>query len=77
MSEVVSFRVRREIKRKMELYKDKINWAEELRRFVELKIREIEAKENFKAVLERLEKATWSVPKGFSIHSIREGRDSS
>jgi len=35
---VVSFKVKREIKERMEKFKDKINWAEELRRFVVKKI---------------------------------------
>lgn len=40
---VVSFKVRGEVKEKMMKYKDRINWPEELRRFVEEKIRELEA----------------------------------
>ena len=77
MSEVVSFKVRREIKKKMEELKDKVNWPEELRRFVEEKIIEIEARENFEKILKMLEQATWSVPRGFSRESVREDRDSS
>jgi len=76
MSEVVSFKVSRNLKRKMEMYRDRVNWAEELRRFVEEKIRELEAYENFQKVLDELEKAPWSVPKGFSQRSVREDRDS-
>jgi len=63
--------------RKMEMYRDRANWSEELRRFVEEKIRELEAYENFQRVLDELEKASWSVPKGFSQESVREDRDSS
>jgi len=40
------------------------------------KIRELETYENFQRVLNELEKATWSVPKGFSQQSVREDRDS-
>jgi len=76
MSEVVSFKVRREVKEKMAKYREEINWAEELRKFVEAKIREIEAKRNLEAVLMELDKAAWSVPKGFSAKSVREDRDS-
>ncbi len=66
MSSVVSFKVRREIKEKMERFRDRINWAEELRRFVEERIRELEAKENIRHVIEELEKIPISVPpKGF------------
>ncbi len=66
MSSVVSFKVRREIKEKMERFRDRINWAEELRRFVEERIRELEAKENIRHVIKELEKILISVPpKGF------------
>ncbi|MCD6508966.1 MAG: CopG family transcriptional regulator [Thermoprotei archaeon] len=76
MSTVVSFKVKREIKELMDKYRDKVNWAEELRRFVEERLKELEAKENFREVLERLERADWSVPEGFSTNSVREDRDS-
>ncbi len=76
MSEVVSFKVRREIKRKMDRYRGEINWSEELRRFVEARIRELEARENLRRVVEELSKASWSVPRGFASSSVREDRDS-
>ena len=76
MSEVVSFKVRREIKEKMIKYKGVVNWSEELRRFVEEKIKELEAKENFQLVMKELKTASWSVPKGFASKSVREDRDS-
>jgi len=63
------------LKRKMEMYRGRVNWAEELKRFVEERIGELEAYENFRGVLEGLEKASWSVPKGFSRRSVREDRD--
>ena len=43
---------------------------------VEDRIRELEAEENIKRVIEELEKIPISVPKGFSINSVREDRDS-
>ena len=75
MSSVVSFKVKREIKEKMERFKDRVNWAEELRRFVEERIRELETEENMKRVIEELEKIPISAPKGFSVNSVREDRD--
>ncbi len=77
MSEVVSFKVKREVKEKMLKYSKVVNWSEELRRFVEERIRELEALENIRKVINELEKASWSVPKGFSVRSVREDRDSS
>ncbi|MEM1986483.1 MAG: CopG family transcriptional regulator [Nitrososphaeria archaeon] len=73
---VVSVKVEKEIKDKMMKYKDRVNWAQEFRRFIEHKIRQLEAEENFKELIEALKGASWSVPKGFSTRSVREDRDS-
>ncbi len=75
MSATVSFKVRKDIKEKMEKYKNIVNWSEELRKFVENKIKEIEAREKFEMIIETLEKASWSVEEGFSVKSVREDRD--
>ena len=76
MSEVVSFKVRRGIKRKMDAYKDKVNWSEELRRFVEERIRELEAQENIARVVEELKRASWRAERGTAARLIRWDRDS-
>ena len=73
---VVSFKVRKDVKERMEKYKDRVNWAEELRMFVESRLREIEAEENIRKVVEELEKLPVESPKGFSSSSVREDRDS-
>jgi len=73
---VVSFKVNREIKERMEKLKDKINWAEELRRFVVKKIREIEAREHMEVVVKELEEIPVNAPQGFSKASVRGDRDS-
>lgn len=77
MSTVFSVKVKKEIKVKMEKYKDKVNWAEEVRRYIEETLRRLEASENFEKIMEELRGAKWSVPKGFSARSVREDRDSS
>jgi len=46
---------------------DKVNWAQ--------KIRQPKSEENLKAILQKLEKAQWSMPRGFSAASVREDRD--
>ncbi len=74
---VVSFKVSREVKEKMEKFRHRVNWPEELRKFVEAKIRELEAEENLEKIVEELKKAKWSAPQNFSTCSIREDRDSS
>jgi len=74
---VFSVKISRELKEKMDRYRDRVNWAEEIRKFIEEKVRELEAEENFKRILNELEKVSWSVPKGFSVESMRKDRDSS
>jgi hypothetical protein len=73
---VFSVKIKRELKEKMEKYKDRVNWAEEVRGFIESRIRELEAEENYERILSELERARWSVPRGFSARSVREDRDS-
>ena len=73
---VFSVKLRREVREKMVKYRDRVNWAEEVRRFIENKLRELEAEENFEIILSELRRASWSVPKGFSVESVREDRDS-
>ncbi len=48
---VVSFKVSRDIKERMDRFRNRINWSEELRRFVEERLRELEAEENLRSVI--------------------------
>ena len=75
LSEVVSFRVSREVKERMERLKGYVNWPEELRAYVTRRVEELEREINFREVVEELRK-TGSAPKGFSVASVREDRDS-
>jgi len=72
---VVSVRVPRELKEKMQKYRDKINWSEEIRRFIENKILEAE-RENTLSRLEELIKQLPTVPRGTAARYVREDRDS-
>ncbi len=60
----------------MEKFKDKVKWAEELRKFVEERTRMLEASENIEKVVKDLEKIPIEVPRGFSAALVREDRDS-
>jgi len=73
---VFSVKLRKDLREKMEKYKDRVNWAEEIRKFIETRLRELEAEDCFKKILNELSKAEWSVPKGFATESVREDRDS-
>ena len=75
MSEVVSFKVPREVKLKMKKLEKYVNWSEELRKFLIKRVEELEREINFREVLEKL-KNTGSVEEGFSVESVREDRDS-
>jgi hypothetical protein len=69
---VFSVKIKRELREKMEKYRDKVNWAEEVRGFIESRIRELEAEENYERILGELKKASWSVPRGF-FSQVGEG----
>lgn len=77
MSAVFSVKIKKELKERMNKYKDRVNWAEEIRRFIEETIRRLEAESNFEFITRKLETANWKVPAGFSTSSVREDRDSS
>lgn len=72
---VVSVRVPRELKEKMQKYRDKINWSEEIRRFIENKILEAE-RENTLSRLEELINQLPTVSRGTAARYVREDRES-
>jgi len=76
MSEIIAVRVPRELKKKVKQLKNKVNWPEEIRHFIERRIKEIEAEESMNKAIEEISK-TSGVPKGFSVSSVREDRESS
>jgi len=75
MAKVVAVKVPDALKEEMDKLKDRVKWPDELRRFIEQRIREEEAKDNLREVIELL-KSTKEVPKGFASSSVREDRDS-
>ncbi|RLE56021.1 MAG: hypothetical protein DRJ40_06325 [Thermoprotei archaeon] len=75
MSTVISFRIPRDLKKKMEALKDKVNWSEEIRKFIEEKVREVERKEALKRI-EELLKNIPTKPRGAISSIVREDRDS-
>lgn len=75
MSVVVSFRVPRDLKRKMDSLRGYIDWDEELRRFIESRVREYEQKR----AIEELEEIIERIPlcaKGTAVRYVRGDRDS-
>lgn len=75
MSVTVSFRVPRELKMKMDKLRKHINWSEELRRFVENRIKEYEQLRAIEELEELIKKVPPS-PRGTAYRYVREDRDS-
>ena len=73
---MVSVRVDRELREKMLRYRERVTGRREIRRFIEERVRQMEAEEEFEEILRGLRAASWSVPRGFSAGSVREDRDS-
>ena len=73
---VFSVKLRKEVKEKMGKYRDRVNWAEEVRKFIESKLRELEAEDNIKNVVKMLSQLPLESPRGSSVISVREDRDS-
>ncbi len=55
----------------MDELKGEINWPEELRKFVEMKIREVNARRSKEKIRKRLRMAGWSLPKETSAALVR------
>jgi len=73
MSEVISFKVSKEIKEKYEKLKDVIDWPAELRAFVEERIRKAEITRVIRKILEK--KTREVLPRGAVVAAIREDRE--
>ncbi len=75
MSVVISVRVPRRLKEEMDRLSSYVNWSEEIRRFLEERVRELRRKhvlEEARRVIERLPEA----PRGTATGYVREDRDS-
>lgn len=77
MSETISFKVPKEIKAEFDRLKSEVNWSGELRNYVIERVKSMRREKTLKKVVEELrELGPANVPKGFSIKSVRENRDS-
>ncbi len=75
MSVVISVRVPRELKEKMELLRNSINWSEEIRRFLEARVEELYRVKVLKEVRKVIEQLP-EVPQGTVVGYVRGDRDS-
>lgn len=74
MSEIIAVKVSRELKKKVKALKKEVNWPEEIRRFIEEKIREVESRKAVERITREIGR-TEGVPKGFSVRLVREDRE--
>ncbi|MEZ0248182.1 MAG: CopG family transcriptional regulator [Thermoproteus sp.] len=75
MSAVISIRVPKRLKEEMDKLRDRINWSEEIRRYIERVIKEYERIQAVEEV-ERELAAITPAPKGAAVAYVREDRDS-
>jgi len=75
MSTTISIRVSRELKRKMDSLRGYINWSEEIRRFIENRIREFGQQKAIEE-LEKIIKRLPPCPRGTAREYVRGDRDS-
>ncbi|RLG09308.1 MAG: CopG family transcriptional regulator [Thaumarchaeota archaeon] len=74
MSEVISFKVSRELKKRVEKLKGIIDWPSELRVFVEERVMAAERSLVIQKILERAPEKI--LPAGSVVKAIREERES-
>jgi hypothetical protein len=72
---VVSVKVSEAIKKDMEKRKEKINWSEEIRSFIQQKLEEERRRENVERAKKVIEQMR-GVPRGTAARLVREDRDS-
>lgn len=75
MSTVISVRIPRKLKEKMDKLKDLVNWSEEIRKFLEKRVEELHRRKVLEEIRKVLEKIPES-PKGTAAKYVREDRDS-
>ena len=75
MSVIISFRIPKELKKRMDSLRGYINWSEELRKFIERRIKEYEQQKAIEEIEEIIESIPVS-PKGTAAKYVREDRDS-
>jgi len=75
LSEIISVRIPKELKRKLDLFRDRVKWSKEIRAFLEKRVEELlreNAVESANKIIEKLPQ----IPKGTAVKYVREDRDS-
>ncbi len=75
LNEIISVRISKELKRKLDLFRDKVKWSKEIRAFLEKRVEELlreKAVESANKIIKKLPQ----IPKGTAVEYVREDRDS-
>lgn len=75
MSVVISLRIPRKLKEKMDMLKGDVNWSEEIRRFLQMRVEELYRRKILRKIRKVLEQIPES-PRGTVVRYVREDRDS-
>jgi len=75
LSAIISVRVPKELKEKMNKFKNRIKWSKEIREFIEKKIIELMRESVVESANRYIEKLP-EIPKGTAVRYVREDRDS-
>jgi len=75
VSTVISVRVPKKLKEKMNALKDTVNWSEEIRKFLEKRVEELYRRKVLEEIRRTLEEIP-ETPKGTATKYVREDRDS-
>lgn len=75
MSVVLSIRIPKKLKEEMDKLRGEINWAEEIRAYIEKRIRAYRKQKALEEISKEFEKLPES-PKGLGARLVREDRDS-
>jgi len=75
LSVIVSFRIPKQLKERMDKLRGKVDWSEEVRRFLEEKVREYEQLEAIRELEEAI-RSLPKVPRGTALGYVRGNRDS-
>lgn len=75
MSVVISLRIPRKLKEKMDILKNDVNWSEEIRKFLQIRVEELYRRKVLEEIRKVLEQIPES-PRGTVVKYVREDRDS-
>jgi len=71
----MSLKIPEDLRKKMKMLNDQVEWSKEIREYIMRRIREIESKHTLEEVHKIIE-STSGVPEGTALQTVREDRES-